>query len=120
MSKTNESKVPSKRKAKHVSLRVQKETQKKIEDILMCANKKEFGRKIRADHVLSLAVELLTEDHLKILQKRSMTNEDRMECLRRKYIEVRGEISRDEFYGFVMNPEFLEFINEHSLNANVA
>jgi len=75
-----------------------------------------MGRKIRADQVLSLAVELVAEGHIKVLQERSLTNEDRMEALRQKFIETRGAISKDQWLGFAMNTEFSVFVNEQGAN----
>lgn len=50
----------------------------------------------------------------------SLSNEDRKEILRQKYIEHRGPISKDEFTGFMMKSEFQEFLNAINLKVNVA
>jgi hypothetical protein len=47
-----------------------------------------------------------------MMQDQSLSNEDRKEQLRQRYIEARGPISRDEFTGFMLTKEFFEFLAE--------
>ncbi len=112
MKKVNEAKSQSKSQSKFASIRISRETQKRLDRVLALTNKKTMGRKIRADQVLSLAVELIAEEHIKMLQGRSLTNEDRMEALRQKFIETRGAISKDQWLGFAMTAELSVFLNE--------
>jgi hypothetical protein len=53
-----------------------------------------------------------TETDLRFLQEKSISNIDRIEILRQKYMEQNGEISKDEFAGFMLTPEFLSFAQE--------
>lgn len=96
--------------AKNKSVRISLENQKKADKILVHANKKKLGRKIKLDHVLAIALDLLTDEHIRKLQDQSLSNEDRKEQLRQRYIEARGPISRDEFTGFMLTKEFFEFL----------
>ncbi len=112
-SKTNKSE--SKVGQKFKSIRVNLHNQKKLEKILLAANKKKKGRKVKLDHLLEIALDLIEDHHIKMLQDRSMTNEDRQEELRQKYIATRGPISRDEFIGFTMSPDYFEFLKMNSL-----
>jgi hypothetical protein len=59
------------------SIRINSEVQKKAERLLLSANKKKAGRKIKVDHLLSLALDLVSDEHLKKLQDQSLSNEDR-------------------------------------------
>jgi hypothetical protein len=102
------------------SIRVQLETQRKAERLLAVANKKKFGRKVKVDQLLNIALDLVTDRHLESLQERSLTNEDRKELLRQKYIETRGQISRDEFTGFMMSADFAIFLTEQNQASNVS
>ena len=70
-----------------------------------------LGSNIKLYDLIEFALNLVTEEHLKMLQEQSMTNEDRKELLRQKYIAHFGPITKDEFTGFMMKPQFLEFIN---------
>ena len=97
---------------KNKSVRISLENQKKAEKILLLANKKKLGRKIKLDHILAIALDLVTEEHIRMMQDQSLSNEDRKEQLRQRYIEARGPISRDEFTGFMLTKEFFEFLAE--------
>jgi Rps23 Pro-64 3,4-dihydroxylase Tpa1-like proline 4-hydroxylase len=102
------------------SIRINSEVQKKVERLLLSANKKKAGRKIKVDQLLSLALDLVSDEHIKKLQEQSLSNEDRKEQLRQRYIEIRGPISRDEFTGFMLTKEFSEFLAEQSFAASAA
>lgn len=104
----------SKRKVKDAaepaSVRIKPGSKKKALALQHEANNKPNGRKIKLDDIFELALSLVTSEHLKTLQERSMTHEDRKEILRQKYIESRGPISKDEFTGLMMTAEFFEFL----------
>lgn len=97
---------------KHVSVRIRLGSKKVAVGLLAEANNKKRGRKIKLDELVELALGLVTSEHLKRLQEDSMTNEDRKEILRQKYIEMRGPISKDEFTGFMMSQDFAGFVAE--------
>jgi hypothetical protein len=101
----SEDKVSSKAK----SIRISFENQKRAIKILASANKKKIGRKIKFDQVLEIALGLLTDDHIALIQDRSLTSENKKELLRQKYIVEVGPITKDEFTGFMMTDEFAAF-----------
>ena len=117
-SKSTKTNFKSNQKAK--SIRINLEVQKKTEKLLLSANKKKAGRKIKVDQLLSLALDLVSDEHIKRLQDQSLSNEDRKEQLRQRYIEMRGPITRDEFTGFMLTKEFSGFLTEQSQTANAA
>ncbi len=89
-----------KRKAKlWCTVRVSSETRKVAERIAKIANEKPTGRKIKLDEVLQAALSLIQQCHIQTMQDNSLSNEDRKEILRQKYIAVRGPISKDAFTG---------------------
>lgn len=96
------------------SIRITSEIHKKLEKILFAANKKKFGRKIRAEQVLDLSLNLLVEKHIFLLQEQSLTNEDKTEQLRQGYISKNGPITHDGWLGFMMTSEFQRFLAEQS------
>lgn len=98
------------------SIRVSVECQKKAEKILALANKKKIGRTVKFDQALSIALDLLTDEHIKRLQEQSLTNEDRKELLRQKWTELYGPVSKDAFTGIMMTKEFSEFLNAPAVN----
>ncbi len=91
--------VQSKAKAKvrTDSLRVKKETKKKILTELANLNKKAFGRPITPDQYVSLAITLLRPEHLQELQEQSLTARDRFEQRYLEHCRLNGKISKDEF-----------------------
>ena len=94
-------------------IRVKRDTKKKIESLLSTANKKSLGRKIKVDELLQLALSIVENSHIEQLQSASLSNEDRKEKLRQIYVKTRGQITKDEFTGFMMSSEFVEFLNEN-------
>ncbi|MGE0631615.1 MAG: hypothetical protein AB7O96_04365 [Pseudobdellovibrionaceae bacterium] len=112
--KIERTKTKKKSVAKMTSLRVSADAKNSAEALLKLINNKQFGRNVRACQLFAFALGLVTEAHIKVLQAESLTNEDRKEILRQKYIETHGEISRDAFTGFLMSAEFPEFMKQNS------
>lgn len=110
--KTKSNKKNSKAAADMASVRIRSESKQKASALLDEANKKEFGRTVKFDELFDLAIGLVNREHIELLQSRSMTNEDRKENLRQKYIAVNGPISKDEFTGFMMTPQFQDFLRQ--------
>lgn len=113
-------KANTKINAKNKSVRINLENQKKAEKILALANKKKLGRKIKLDQVLAIVFDLVTDEHIRKMQDQSLSNEDRKEQLRQRYIIARGPISRDEFTGFMLTKEFFEFLTEQPATISAA
>ena len=85
-----------------VSLRVKRETKKRIQAELAKLNKKDFGKKVRCDELIGVVFSLLTDQHLKALQEASMTNADRLEIQYRDYVKKHGATTKDEFLGKIL------------------
>ena len=96
---TAEKKSKASKPAPYTSVHMRKETKKRISADLARVNKKDFGRTIRADEYLTLAVSLITPEHLQQLQETSLSNSDRLERDYRAYIAKNGQISKDEYLG---------------------
>ena len=110
--KMNKSKT--KGDAKFVCVRIRASTKERASLLLEAANKKKHGCKIKFEDLVEIAFGLVADEHLKLLQERSLSNEDRKERLREKYIAIHGPISRDAFIGYMMTVEFQNFLNEQS------
>lgn len=87
------------------SLRVKPETRKRFLAELSKANKKSFGRKVRADQLLSLLMTFIKPEHIQKLQQESLSNADRLEMRFREHIKKFGPISKDEYLGLLMTTE---------------
>ena len=114
------SKASGKESVAHSSVRVSITSKKRADSLLLAINKKKLGRKVKFDDLFDLAIELVTDEHCKMLQERSLTHEDRKEILRQKYIAARGAISKDEFTGFMMTAAFPEFLKELDSSSNAS
>lgn len=85
-----------------VSLRVKRETKKKILAEVARVNKKDFGKRVRPEQLLEIALGLLNESHLKKLQDDSMTNADRLEFHYRSLAKQSGNLSKEDFLAHVL------------------
>ena len=92
-------------KSLYTNVRVKKTVKKTINGFLNKVNRKKFGRKVRDEAVIELAVSLLNDSHIKELQEKSLTNKDRLEIKYQEFIKVNGNISKDEFIGYLLSPE---------------
>ncbi len=84
------------------SLRVKRETKKKVLAELTAINRKEFGRKVTTDEYIALAVSLLKPEHLEKLREQSLTNKDRLEKRYQEYCVAHGKVSKDEYIGVLL------------------
>lgn len=96
------------------NLRVSLASKSIANKILKKANSKKAGRRIKFDELLQRGLSLITEEDIKVLQKNSLSFEDKKEQLRQLYIKKNGNISKDEFTGFMMTPEYFDFLNEQT------
>ena len=98
--------VQKQNKAKFVktdSLRVRRETKKKVQAELAAINRKAFGRAVTADEYVALAITLIQPSHLDQLKDRSLSNKDRMEKRYQDYCAEHGRVSKDEFIGILLS-----------------
>jgi hypothetical protein len=114
------SKARVKTSTKCCSVRIKSDSKKAAKALLEKANKKDFGRTVKFDELFDLAIGLINSEHIELLQRRSMTNEDRKENLRQKYVALKGPISKDEFTGFMMTPQFQDFLRQQENLKSVA
>ena len=92
-------------KSSMTAIRVRKETRRKIVTVLTRINKKDFGRKIRADELIALALDTVTEQEIAALQQQSMTNADRIEAAFRAHLKRHPGITKDQFLGTLLNSQ---------------
>ncbi|MBI2712252.1 MAG: hypothetical protein HYX41_05245 [Bdellovibrio sp.] len=97
--------VKPQKPTKNVSLRVRKETRRKIIAELARINRKALGRPLYIDDFLAFAISLISPEHIEKLQESSLSNADRLERDYRAYITQIGPISKDEYLGKRLNGE---------------
>src|SRR5690349_21174494 len=83
----------------HGAIRVRKDTRKRVLAELAKVNKKDFGKKVRVDQFIALAVSLVTPEHIVQLQESSLSNADRLERDFKSYVAKHGPLSKDEYLG---------------------
>lgn len=83
-------------------VRVKRETRRLIEKELAKANKKDFGRRVRVDDLLSVALSLLNAEHIKALQETSLSNADRLDMQYREHVKNHGNVTKDAFLGILL------------------
>lgn len=86
-----------------VGLRVKRETKRRVMQDLAKINKKDFGKRIKADDLIGLALGLVQEQHLNQLQESSLSNSDRLTLQHRAYVRQHGNITKDDFLGLVLS-----------------
>lgn len=105
---------------KWASLRVSEKLKANAVAKLKEINAKDSGRKVKFDEMFLLALEKLTAADVQMLRERSLTNSDRQEILRKKYSEIHGPISEEDFIGVTMTPAYFDFLKEHGHIVNAA
>lgn len=83
-------------------VRVSKETRKRILAELARLNKKDFGRAVKPDELIALALTLIEQKHHAQLQEATLSNADRLQLRYLAYVKEHGSISKDAFLGKLM------------------
>ena len=95
------------------SLRVKKGTKDDALKILEAINKKDFGRKVSIDNLVTKALENVTKEDIELLQRKSLRNKDRQAIIYQLYCKKVKKISEDEFIGFFISGSLNHFLREH-------
>lgn len=91
-----------KKSGQNTVLRLNKSTAESLRRLVEKANKKEYGKRIRADQIVNTALALVRPEHLIDLQQSSMSNADRIEALFKVQVEKKKSLTKDEFYGLLL------------------
>jgi len=86
------------------AVRLSQPTRKILQQILDRVNKKEFGKRIKADDAIATGLSLIGSDHINQMVDNSLTNSDRIEILFRKTTKTKT-MNRDEFLGKLLSGE---------------
>ena len=91
------SEVPTKnvRGSSSSPIRHQKQAKEKLNCLLNRANKNRVGRKIRGDDLIGYSLDPLTEEHLKDVVARRLTNKERIEFLCKHWSKTKRGLSRE-------------------------
>jgi len=91
----------------YATLRVKKDTRKRVVNDLKKVNDKEFGRKLRVDEYISFALNFVTEKHRTELQNSTLSHQDRLNRDYKAYVAEHGMISKDEYLGKRLTGEII-------------
>ena len=75
----------------------------KMDELLKRANKHKLGRKVKTDDLICFSLGLLTDEHLEQICNKTLTNKDRLELLFRRVAKERKGLTRDEFFGLLID-----------------
>ena len=84
-------------------IRVKQSTRSKLDELLRRANKQKLGRKVKTDDLICFSLGLLNEAHLDQICDKALTNKDRLELLFKKVAKEKRGITRDEFFGMLID-----------------
>lgn len=63
------------------------------------------SRKVKKSRIIEFAIELLSESHLIQLREETLTNNDRLDVIRKGYADDHGDISMEHFLGKLFTGE---------------
>lgn len=95
------------------SLRVKKGTKDNALKILESINKKDFGRKVSIDDLVTKALENVTKEDIQLLQKKSLRNKDRQAIIHQFYCKKVKKVSEDEFIGLTLLSDYFDFLENN-------
>ena len=99
----NDKQVNGTKTSATVALRVKPETKEKIDrEVSRINHERQYGRKITTDDYVALAIRLVGSKHLEELKAAVMTNSDRMELEYLEYTKQHGSISKNDYYGLLL------------------
>lgn len=104
----------SKAKSEVSAIRIDIATQKLASSLLAKANRKSFGRKVKACQLVQHALSKLDDADIKLLQEKSLSNADRMEMKFREYCKRNSGATREEFLGQLLNGEVAKSPSENA------
>jgi hypothetical protein len=84
-------------------IRIKQKTKARLDQLLKKANKDRVGRKIKPDDILWFSLGLLNDNHIEEICTQSLSNRDRMELLFRKVSKERRGLTRDDFFGMLLD-----------------
>lgn len=81
------------------SLRVKNATKKAARSLLNQANKKDYGKRVSMDQLLSRSLSKLEAGDIRELQEQSLSHTDRLKRDYKAYVAKHGPIAWDEYLG---------------------
>jgi len=83
---------------RNTALPVSGDTRRRVIEALEAINKKEYGRKVKIDELVSALLPCLNPETVKSLQEATLSPTDRLERDHRAYVAEHGEISLVDYH----------------------
>jgi hypothetical protein len=106
-------------KKKSLTKKLDPETGKLLQQLREKANRKNFGRRVRDNQILNLALGLVTSEHLQGLQDAALSERDRLRIAHEEHCKEFGKITLDHFLGLLMRGEIKPSPPRNSLSSEV-
>lgn len=84
-------------------IRIHKSTAKMLRSIIAKCNRKAHGRKVKADDIIAVSVELLTDVHLEQIKRSTYSSSDQLEIEFKNFCKNNGALSKDEFLRLIIS-----------------
>jgi hypothetical protein len=92
-------------KRNYLLKKIDLDTAKLMNQIREKSNKKPYGRKVTDTEIISAALKLLTQDHIKELQQNTYSEKDRLAMAHEDFQRTNAKISLDQFIGKLLKGE---------------
>ena len=83
-------------------VRLRAQSRAKLDALIARINKNRVGRRVKPDDLICYSLGLLSDNHLQEIGTRLLTNKERMEILYSKLSKTKRGLSRDEFFGMLL------------------
>ncbi|MGE4234144.1 MAG: hypothetical protein AB7F43_12520 [Bacteriovoracia bacterium] len=100
-------KAKTARPSNRALLAVKKDTKRRVLQELAKINKKNFGKRVHTDELISMALGLIQPEHVIRLQEESLSNADRLEQEYQRFAKDHEDMTKDEFLGKLLRGEVI-------------
>lgn len=83
-------------------VRLRAQSKSKLDAMVARINMDRAGRRVKPDDLICYSLGLLTDEHLQEIGARLLTNKERIEILYNKLAKTKRGLSRDEFFGLLL------------------
>lgn len=94
------------------NVRISNKTKEKIETFMTQINSKSYGKKVAYDQLIALSLTFIKEEHITLLQKQSMTSDDKEKYIFEQLKKEQGEVTWSEYKSLLLRGELTKFIKK--------
>jgi hypothetical protein len=86
-----------------VPIRISKTTARSLKAIMSKCNRKNLGRRVRADDVIRKLICLISDEVISEIKESTYSSQDQLEIQFKKYCQQNGAISKDQFLQILLS-----------------